>query len=323
MYKALTNHQIKFLATAGALVLIWLFYLYGVSGNGYLSGLPTLKSGAIPKGQYGPNSVDGAHPDVLDPDAAQQFCSNFRLTPFPRDRTKKRKVYDLLLINTEIELLEIRLGQMAPYVDYFVVLESDRTFTDKPKPLYIEENWDVFKPYHKQIIRRTMDLTTGDFKSAWNRESASRNAMFSQVVPFLTGDQAAEEDDVLLVSDVDELFKPATVKVLRNCNTPPRVTASSALMYYSYQWVSNPDWGHPQATVYRGDKGKDTVLPDDLRHNAGDYTFRYGAWHCSYCFSTIKELAGKITSFSHTEMDKPEFKDPKRVLERVRNGIDT
>lgn len=322
MYKALANHQIKFLAAASALVLIWFFYLHGLPGDGYLSGFPNLQSGAVPKTHHGAGGIEGLHPDVLDLDAAQQLCSNFRLPDFPRDRVRERKVYDLLLINTEIELLEIRLGQMAPYIDYFIILESDRTFTDKQKPLYVEENWDLFKPYHKQMIRRTMDLTTGDFQNAWNRESASRNAMFSQVVPFLTGDQEAHEDDVLLVSDVDELFKPATVQVLRNCNAPQRVTASSKLMYYSYQWLSNANWDHPQATVYRGEKGKDTVLPDDLRHNAGDYKFFEGAWHCSYCFSTIKELAGKITSFSHTEMDKPEFKDPKRVLERVRNGID-
>lgn len=322
MNKALANHQIKFLAAAAALVLIWFIYLHGLPVDSHIPGLPKPHPGAAPASHYGAGSVDGAHPDVLPPDDAEQFCSHFRLPAFPPDRIKTRKVYDLLLINTEIELLELRLGQMAPYVDYFVILESDRTFSDNQKSLYVEENWARFKPYHAQMIRRTMDLTTGDFKSAWNRESASRNAMFSQVVPFLTGEQAASEDDVLLVSDVDEIFKPSTVHALRNCATPVRVTAVSKLMYYSFQWLSELEWNHPQATLYRGEKGNDTVLPDDLRHNANDFKFIEGAWHCSYCFSTIKEMVEKIRSFSHTELDLPKFKEPKRVLERVRNGVD-
>ena len=57
--------------------------------------------------EYNQNSsVDGAHPDVLPPDDAEQFCSHFRLPAFPPDRIKTYKVYDLLHSNTKIELLE-------------------------------------------------------------------------------------------------------------------------------------------------------------------------------------------------------------------------
>lgn len=260
-----------------------------------------------------------AHKDTLSEKLAEEYCQNYRLPVFPRDRNPRRKIFDLLLINTELEMLEIRLGQMAPYVDYFVILESNLTFTDKPKPLYVEENWSRFKKYHHQIIRRTMDLSNGNFSDTWSREKSSRNAMYSQVIPTLKGEHEASIDDVLLVSDVDEILKPAVLKAMRNCQIPTKVTIHSEMYYYGFQWLQRVDWEHPQATTYQG---PDTILPEDLRFASADHHFMRGAWHCSYCFSTVKEMAAKLASFSHTEMNTPEFRDPDNIVKRVRHGND-
>lgn len=262
-------------------------------------------------------------PDNVLPEAdVAQYCANYRLEPFDESRRGQRKVYDLLLVNTELEMLELRLGQMSPHVDYFVIIESDKTFTDHPKPLHVRENWARFAPWHDKMILRTMDLNAlgGGGALTWDRERASRNAMFTQGIPGLAGPQAARLDDVLLVSDVDEIPKPAALKALRNCAIPARTSLHSDFYYYSFQWLSREDWGHPQATTYQGAGA--TVLPDDLRGNAGELRLRHAAWHCSYCFGSIREMVGKVTSFSHTELDKAEFKDPEKILQRVRSGKD-
>ncbi|KAL8400578.1 hypothetical protein RB594_000830 [Gaeumannomyces avenae] len=339
MGRALQNHSVKYLSAATLLVFIWFVWSLGLRNEAQerLAGIvPSVGTDASHKeppkaspeqpsheasNEAPKTKPSGApHPDILDEAAAKQYCNNYRLHPFPRDRVASRKIYDLLLINTELEILDIRMGQMAPGVDYFVILESDTTFTDKPKPLHVEENWARFQQHHSQMIRRTMDLTTGDFKKTWEREFASRNAMYSQVIPFLTGQEEAHTDDVLLVSDVDEMFKPETLKVFRNCIIPDKVTTQSDLFYYSFQWVNEYDWMHPQATIY---KGKDTVLPQVLRTHGNEHMILHdAAWHCSYCFPTVAEIVKKITSFSHTEMDRPEFKDPVKIVERVRNGRD-
>ncbi|CAI4212599.1 unnamed protein product [Parascedosporium putredinis] len=257
---------------------------------------------------------------VFDLQEREDYCARYRLKPFDSERIERRKTYDLLLVNTELEMLEIRLGEMYPYVDYFVILEADRSFSGIPKKLYIEENWQLFSKYHDKMIRRTVDFSSvkeGD--NAWVLEKLSRNAMVNQVLPFLTGDQAPHEDDILLVSDVDEIPKPPVLQALRNCEVPPRITINSEFYYYSFQWLSREEWMHPQATIW---KGNDTVKPEELRHHAGDYHFKRGAWHCSYCFSTMEETVGKVKSFSHQEFNKPEFKDPAKILQRVRFGTD-
>ena len=42
------------------------------------------------------------------------------------------KIYDCFLFFNELELLEVRLNEMAPYVDRFVLVESCETFRGEP-----------------------------------------------------------------------------------------------------------------------------------------------------------------------------------------------
>lgn len=335
-----SNHHIKFLALATFVVFFWFVYRLGlhhdvqdrideiVKGGGHKAATnyepahytPSTSVSSADDKPTAAKLAPGVHPDVLGERAAAQFCSFFRLDALARPEASSRKIYDLLLVNTELELLELRMGQMAPSVDYFVILESDKTFTDKPKPLHVQENWGRFAQHHAKMIRRTMDLTTGDFANSWAREGASRDAMYTQVIPYLSGEEEARVGDVLLVADVDELFKPEALKVLRNCALPSKMTFSSRAFYYSYQWLVDSTWMHPQATTYQLN---DTVRPNALREHSNEHKiFVEAGWHCSYCFSSLAEMIKKITSFSHTEMDQPQFKDPLKILHRVSHGID-
>lgn len=63
----------------------------------------------------------------------------------------RRKVYDLFMLNTELDWLEIRLHELASQVDYFVILESPTTFTGLPKKMYYEENKHKFEEFKDKI----------------------------------------------------------------------------------------------------------------------------------------------------------------------------
>lgn len=54
---------------------------------------------------------------------AREVCQQRRWEPYAT-RDQRRKVYDLFLINTELDFLEIRLNELDKEVDYFVILES-------------------------------------------------------------------------------------------------------------------------------------------------------------------------------------------------------
>jgi beta-1,4-mannosyl-glycoprotein beta-1,4-N-acetylglucosaminyltransferase len=210
------------------------------------------------------------------------------------------------------------MGQMADQVDYFVILEAEKTFTDEVKPLYVRENWARFQAYHHKMILHTLSTEDANFTDTWSRERFSRNAMYDQVIPYLSGAQEAFAGDVILVSDVDEIPRPDALKALRNCDFPKEVTLHTKMYYYGFQWAKRDDWPHPQATYYAH---SETTLPSDLRDSSGGNLYIAG-WHCSYCFSTVAEMVTKIKSFSHTEMDREEFTDRQKIVDRVRMGKD-
>ena len=256
-------------------------------------------------------------------DELETFCQRYRWKPFP-DSLQRRKIYNLVLINDELEWLEIRLGQMYDDVDYFVILESPLTFTDTEKPLYVRESWDRFSKYHPKMLLHTLNLTGKTFGDAWARETFNRNAMFEQVFPGLRGDEAPNQGDVIIVGDVDELIRAPVFTALRNCAFPRRTRLHTSIYYYSFQWLSqgqgNGLWVHPDVTYFNG--FEDTILPQSLRDDASETEVWNAGWHCSFCFPSLEEIVRKVKSFSHTEMVRPEILDPEAILERVRMGLD-
>ncbi|EXJ80669.1 hypothetical protein A1O3_06953 [Capronia epimyces CBS 606.96] len=255
----------------------------------------------------------------LPVEQAEELCKSQNFTVFP-ERHHHRKVYDLFLIGTELDWLEIRLNELHRQVDYFVIVESPRTFTNLRKPLHFKDNFERFQRFAPQIIYRMVDFDGMEDNSTWEREAYQRNSLFDAVFPSLVGVQAPSLGDVIMVSDTDEIPRPWTITLLRNCEYPQRVTLRSRFFYYSFQWEhAESDWYHPQATFYHGSA---TIRPENLRMGQSDREIFNSSWHCSSCFETVAEMANKIGSFSHTEYDQPEFKDPAEIVRRVRNGLD-
>ncbi|KAK3310624.1 glycosyltransferase family 17 protein [Chaetomium strumarium] len=265
-------------------------------------------------------------------DGQLDVCRPHGWKPFrPRSPDRARKVYDLVMINSELDMLEVRLNTTFDEVDYFVLVESRKTFTNLDKPLVLKKNLARFEPYLRKIIYHEIEYPP-NFKPqrTWDMEDHQRNSMLTQVFPRLRGAQAPQRYDVIVVSDVDEIPRPSTLALLRACRFPRRLTLRSRFYYYSFQWLHRgPEWPHPQATYYLGAHW--TLLPNDLRiADGGMWPFREwekgelanASWHCSSCFATTSEFLGKMASFSHTWMNKEEYRDRNRILDRVRNGKD-
>ena len=309
----LKNHRLRWPAVLVLLILLsaWLWTRY-----------PHQKRQSVPA-YAGPEialTEDGEH-GFLPLRVAQGFCQRRRWDVYST-RNRRRKVYDLFLINTELDWLEIRLNELDTQVDYFVVLESATTFQQGSKPLYLQDNLSRFQPFQHKIIHRVLDDSNVEIPKddAWEHERFTRNALFDQVLLSLAGPQAPSQGDVLLIGDIDEIPRINTLTALRNCAFPPRVTLRSQMYYYSYQWLHRGEqWHHPQATYFNGQQ---TVRPEDLRVGETDAELYSSAWHCSSCFPTMKDLKNKITSFSHKGYNQPYFLETERLLEKVRTGED-
>lgn len=277
-----------------------------------------------------PHRIATAYETAL-PTAAQSLCRLHGWKPFKPKGSAKRKVYDLIMVNNELDWLEIRLNSTWDEVDYFIIVEASLTFTGHPKPLAIKDNFDRFKPYAAKIKYHLLEYPP-DFnpKRTWDREDLQRDATFTQVFPHLTGADAPARRDVIVVADVDEIPRPETLRVLRACSFPRRLTLRSRFYYYGFQFAHRgAEWAHPQATFYEGLSG--TVLPNNLRNGDGGLQpwiywdkadLWNSAWHCSNCFRTMGELLEKMGAFSHVWMNDQEYRDRRRIADRVRNGDD-
>ena len=267
-----------------------------------------------------PFLVPDISPDLYA--AAAESCGDQGWTRFEG----KRKVYDMFMVNTELDWLEIRLGTTYNAVDYFIVVEANRTFTGLDKPLYVKNNWSKLKRFHDKIIYHEVNFPA-DFnpKDAWETEAFIRHSMFEQVLQKQNGKRKPKQSDVVVVADVDEIPRPETFHTLRACDFPRRVTLRSRFYYYSFQFLHQGlDWQHPQATFY---EGNDTIPPNDLRGGVGRDPFEVAdvwnaSWHCSSCFKTVQEFRIKMESFSHTEYNGEKYRDGDWIADHVRTGSD-
>ena len=270
----------------------------------------------------------------------ESLCRQYNFRPYRAGATTHRKVYDLSSISLELDWLEIRLNTLAPFVDYFIIVESNVTFTGVDKPLYLQEHWSRFRDFHHKIIHRVVqDPEPRIDQSIRAQEDFLRNALLHNAFPSLMfSEMEAKEGDVLIVGDVDEIPKPDTVAVLRSCDIPDRMTLRSQFYYYSFQWRHfGKQWAHPQATVFHG--LAKTLSPVDLSHCIGGQRSRiplYSAfirwwhkselwdatWHCRSCFANVAEAQSEVEGFSHSDLKTLDDKRADTNLERFRTKQD-
>lgn len=118
------------------------------------------------------------------------------------------KVYDCFTFFNEFELLELRLETLWDLVDYFVIVEANKTHANEPKPFNFFERQKEFKKYFKKI-RYVMDDSEVPYTGVgdWSIENNQRNNI-------IQGLQDAESDDLIFISDIDEIPNPQTLKIL-------------------------------------------------------------------------------------------------------------
>ena len=84
----------------------------------------------------------------------------------------------------------------------------------------LQKRKGVMQPFAAKIIRVVKNL---DFlANPWDREAAQRDAMveaLNGIAVTARGDRVprAEDADILVVADVDEIIKPKVAQTLRNC----------------------------------------------------------------------------------------------------------
>ena len=123
------------------------------------------------------------------------------------------KIFDCFMYFDEDMILDLRLNILDKYVDYFVIVES--IFTHKGDKRNLQFNPKKFEKFRDKIIYLTYDEYPKEIEQVFEKDSEgekSRKFIFNAAYRengqrnFISnGLTKAENEDVILISDVDEI----------------------------------------------------------------------------------------------------------------------
>ncbi|KAF8161240.1 glycosyltransferase family 17 protein [Crassisporium funariophilum] len=234
-----------------------------------------------------------------------------------RQELKDIKVLDAVLMSNELDLLEIRMNELDSVVDYFLIVESNTTFTGLRKETYFADNRARFSKFEHKIVYQFLPgypLRPG--QSPWDVEANTRNTM-TMVIRNHISQISANTMSMVIMSDVDEIPARHTIDLLKHCDFGKSIHLQLRDFLYSFEWylgltswrASVAIWS--QDSYYRHSKSGEAILAD-------------AGWHCSYCFRTIPEYAVKMQGFSHADRiaGRLNLLDPKRIQDTICKGKD-
>lgn len=141
-------------------------------------------------------------------------------------------IYDCFSYWDEDLLLETRLNILSEYVDYFVIVEGNKTWQNNAKELRFDKK--KYPDFENRIIYIPVkDLPDGD--DPYRRENYQRNAISR-------GIKDANPSDLILISDLDEIPKPENI--LKFKSSDRYAVFEQKHFYYKLNLRSqkNPNW---------------------------------------------------------------------------------
>lgn len=116
----------------------------------------------------------------------------------------KMKVINCFPFFDELDLLKVRLHELDPWVDRFVLVESRETYSGNKKPLYFAENKEMFKEFLPKItpLEFIPPKGTGMPKNAAECDIMRENP---QRAYMMEGLRDCSDDDIILIGDLDEI----------------------------------------------------------------------------------------------------------------------
>ena len=231
------------------------------------------------------------------------------------------KIYDCFTFYNEIDLLEIRLSELYNKVDHFVIVESNQTFTNKPK------SWNFDPVRFAKYMDKISYIQVEDMPSSsnpWVNEHHQRNAI-------MRGLADADDNDVVIVSDVDELLRPEAIDCIRS-SEEILFALRMPLYNFKFNYMRTTPGEYDVWAMAARRSVLETLLPNtlrDMRHqfshapigliNKGCQLVEHAGWHFGY-FGDRAHLVDKAQNFSHQEVNRPDFIEQIDVEASIREG---
>jgi len=222
-------------------------------------------------------------------------------------------VYDCFLFFNELDLLEIRLNVLSEAVDKFVIVEASKTFSNKEKPFYFEDNKKRYKHFLDKIIHIKINEYF-NIEDTWAMENFQRNQIERGITQCLP-------DDIILISDLDEIPNPQIIiDYKKNGNGICKLRQIHFAYFLNYQRCDK--YWYPAKIARYKDITSNNYTPQNIRSRLlkTKMTIKNGGWHFSF-LGGMENIKYKIQSFSHQEWNTDHYVND-QIDKKIRMGID-
>lgn len=155
-------------------------------------------------------------------------------------RPEEPMIYDSFQFFNELDILLLRMHILRDVVDRFVISESTVTFSGNPKPLFFEENREMFREFEDRIIHVVVEDTPMD-TDAFGRDHHQKCAV-------ARGLKDCKPDDIVIFSDVDEIPNPEMLKELLPRVEHGKIYMPAQRLFYCYLNLEDVSGEHLSVT---------------------------------------------------------------------------
>ena len=251
------------------------------------------------------------------------------------------KIFDCFMYFDEELVLDVRFHHLYKYIDYFVIVESE--FNHKGEKRDLNFNINNFSKFKDKILYLVKNNQPQEIKEILEADSENDknnkyiiNAAYrenSQRNFIMEGLKEANDEDIILVSDVDEIPKIDNINF--NKIKEKIFLFKQDMFYYKFNLsIPNYKW-----TGTKGCKFKNLKNPQWLR-NIKDRKYPFyrldtffsenkyisikiiedGGWHFSY-LKSANEIKHKLKSYLHHREFDLQSLSIKQIEETIKNKM--
>lgn len=229
-------------------------------------------------------------------------------------------IYDVITYNGERDLFNLRYNILKDYVDEFIVVEFDKTFSGKDKPFYFDEIFNKYqviggKPFIRyekftdEVWNKYRDLAISSPNTEYGKGAEHWIREFCQKESIKNCLTHLQDDDIVFIGDCDEIWNPDYFQ----SETKELITDISklSLLVYTY-YLNNRSSEQFFGTIVGKYKDIKAQCLNHLRSNSRKVHGYYG-WH----FTSLKDGLKQKLEYSYT----PESYATEAVMQNLENNI--
>jgi beta-1,4-mannosyl-glycoprotein beta-1,4-N-acetylglucosaminyltransferase len=201
------------------------------------------------------------------------------------------------MFNDEVEILSWRLEYLKNTVDFFVVAESNLTFSGAPKPFHLDSLLTNLEFDPSRIIRLKYEIpsdlleTRASTGNNWPLEHFGRNSLLSVI-------NDLPNTATVILSDVDEI--PSIHQIEIGVKASKLVSIITPLHYGRLNWLSPDGKNWNSVKIGPANDFKRQNL-NQLKHKRCPIISGELGGHYSDQFSTFNDVTRKMNNSAHSE----------------------